>query len=376
MSSSSSSPVTLSLLLLLTTATTTIIYFRARKRKITCQIPNLILKILTKNNSHEFHDAVIALNKVTFGGHDWIAEAFPHWVENTDTNHVLGIFDVRNHNQLVSLEVLRRYSDTIGCVEALRVHPDVRGKGLSHEMQRCLLEYAHVHTPLELLTYTTYNKNVKSIKVATQSRFKPHQRFCYVMIAEQEYQDGEDTLWMTFKATPLKKYREKVTSIIPPFTLQHSQSQLREIKDGRFITKLIMTETQTKVMLLSWKPVFVQDLFKETLPMGKHQVLLSDVGISIGSINNAGARVQYISRRTARSVDMVQSLTITERQQLLFEFYDVLIHLQEWLQKTIDKNTNGCWFAYPEEFHPFMVEYGLDLEDMKYEMLLTYEIKR
>lgn len=88
-------------------------------------------------------EAIEAINAATYGGQDYIASAFAGWLKSQEAGDLwtLGVED--GDGNLAGLEVLSPHDGgKTGWLDALRVHPDFRRKGLAQLIQQRLVDVA------------------------------------------------------------------------------------------------------------------------------------------------------------------------------------------------------------------------------------------
>jgi GNAT superfamily N-acetyltransferase len=102
----------------------------------------------------------------TYGGHDYVADVFQQWLDHEGQGVVTAAID-DFEGRLAGFEVLTLYDGgKTGWLEALRVHPRCRGKGLATALQSHLVAVARDLLQLKRVRYTTATANIASRRLA------------------------------------------------------------------------------------------------------------------------------------------------------------------------------------------------------------------
>ena len=105
---------------------------------------------------------IIEISKNTWDGHDYVPNFFDSWLIDRDS-HPVGIED---DGHIVALANLRVVDDgKTGWMEALRVHPSYRGKGLATTLTQHVVQLA-MNIPVKQIRYTTAASNTTSLHLA------------------------------------------------------------------------------------------------------------------------------------------------------------------------------------------------------------------
>jgi RimJ/RimL family protein N-acetyltransferase len=116
--------------------------------------------------------AILAIAERTWDGHDYLPAIFDTWV--ADSRAYFGAL-VRD-GRLIGCCRVHPFDDTHGWLEALRVHPDHQHRGLGRELARHVMSQA-VAMGLRQLHFSTYFKNVSSIRISEQIGFQRRATF-------------------------------------------------------------------------------------------------------------------------------------------------------------------------------------------------------
>ena len=129
--------------------------------------------------SHD-RDDVAELARHTYGGHDYICEQLPEWCASP----ACAPHGIEVAGQLVALENARLLDDgrTLW-LEALRVHPTMRRRGLASRLQHGTLHAARQRWPgLQRVRYTTQLTNGASIALARSCGMREAYRWGFVFV--------------------------------------------------------------------------------------------------------------------------------------------------------------------------------------------------
>lgn len=111
---------------------------------------------------------ILEIARHTWEGHDYIPYFFDAWLKDKDS-HPVGI---EYNGHIVALANLRVIDDgRTGWMEALRVHPNHRGKGLATTLTRYVVQLAK-KIPVERIRYTTHVGNETSLHLAETVNMK------------------------------------------------------------------------------------------------------------------------------------------------------------------------------------------------------------
>jgi GNAT superfamily N-acetyltransferase len=168
-----------------------------RRRRLLCRgkssNPEQEYRLVEVQPCHYRSIVELALN--TFGGHDWIQNDFHNWFLEGREYIILGLEARQGDPTLAALLLMRpNFQDQVGCLEALRVHPNHRGKGLGHFIQKKTIQVIKQRNDklnLKRLRYTVYDENIPSIRIAIDSGFKEKYSFPYIMVADDENDNPE-----------------------------------------------------------------------------------------------------------------------------------------------------------------------------------------
>ena len=105
---------------------------------------------------------VLEIARHTWDGHDYVPYFFDKWLSDRNS-HSIGM---ESDGHIIALANLRVIDNgKTGWMEALRVHPDYRGKKLATIMTKYVVELAK-SIPVERIRYTTAVDNTKSLHLA------------------------------------------------------------------------------------------------------------------------------------------------------------------------------------------------------------------
>jgi GNAT superfamily N-acetyltransferase len=107
-------------------------------------------------------DDVLEIARHTWDGHDYIPYYFDLWMKDRDS-HPVGVEYSGHIIALANLRVID--GGKTGWMEALRVHPDHRGKGLATLLTRHVVQLA-MSIPVKRIRYTTGVDNKTSLHLA------------------------------------------------------------------------------------------------------------------------------------------------------------------------------------------------------------------
>ncbi len=117
-----------------------------------------IIRPLRKSDRED----VLEIARHTWEGHDYIPYIFDSWLEDKDS-HPVG---VEYNDHIIALANLRVIDDgRTGWMEALRVHPNHRGKGLATALTQYVVRLAE-NIPVYCIRYTTSVGNETSLHLA------------------------------------------------------------------------------------------------------------------------------------------------------------------------------------------------------------------
>lgn len=166
----------------------------------------------------EDRDAVAELARHTYNGHDWIMTSWNAWLQQRDGGRLLG-FELEG--RLAGIENVRIVDGgTTGWLEALRVHPAVRGRGLAGQLQQKAIDVATRTFPgLECFRYTTHALNRASRKLASRCGLSEVYKWGVVLLSSSSVAaapatpDGVKEPEL-FAAVPLAEYVTRVEAEI------------------------------------------------------------------------------------------------------------------------------------------------------------------
>lgn len=111
---------------------------------------------------------ILEIARHTWDGHDYIPFFFDGWLKDKDS-HPVGI---EYNGHIIALANLRVIDDgRTGWMEALRVHPNHRGKGLATALTQYVVQLAK-RIPVERIRYTTHVGNETSLHLAETVNMK------------------------------------------------------------------------------------------------------------------------------------------------------------------------------------------------------------
>lgn len=106
------------------------------------------------------------ISGLTYGGHDYVAKVFTDWLERQGQDVFTATIE-SSAGTLAGFEVLTLYdAGRTGWLEALRVHPHFRGRGLATALQSHLITVAR-GLRLSRVRYTTAAANIPSKRLAS-----------------------------------------------------------------------------------------------------------------------------------------------------------------------------------------------------------------
>ena len=105
---------------------------------------------------------ILEIARHTWDGHDYVPNFFDSWLKDKDS-HTVGIED---DGHIIAMANLRVIDDgKTGWMEALRVHPSYRGKGLATILTQHVVQLAK-SIPVKRIRYTTAASNKTSLHLA------------------------------------------------------------------------------------------------------------------------------------------------------------------------------------------------------------------
>ncbi|TFG26503.1 GNAT family N-acetyltransferase [Candidatus Thorarchaeota archaeon] len=105
---------------------------------------------------------ILEIARNTWDGHDYVPKFFDSWLKDIDS-YPVGIED---DGHIIALANLRVIDDgKTGWMEALRVHPSYRGKGLATILTQHIVQLA-MNIPVKRIRYTTAVSNKTSLHLA------------------------------------------------------------------------------------------------------------------------------------------------------------------------------------------------------------------
>jgi len=281
----------------------------------------------------------------TFGNHDWIVEAFQnHWFDPSSAGMYFP-YCVEIDSVIASLVVLRMVNSHVGCLEALRVAVEFRSRGLAHIMVKAICDLARSSVPgLNKLRYCTYNKNHRSLAVATGQGFKVISEFPYVMLAD--HSQGDDVSFFTFPDVTIAAYRSRLVGACS------AENALKSLKTTRAIdeTHAALRRAGASIVIQDWKPYDVDEedvkiLFEDQSRAG-HYAFISDLGVSLGKIRPDGlgfiCLFEYYPFKQASLLSSED-----DDQQAHAKLLDFCSHCVRWLDDLVKLGGDTVWFAYP-----------------------------
>jgi RimJ/RimL family protein N-acetyltransferase len=156
---------------------------------------------------------VLELARHTWEGHDYIPYQFDMWLKDKEA-HPVGI---EYDGHIIALANLRVIDDgRTGWMEALRVHPAHRGKGLATALTRHVVQLAR-SIPVERIRYTTAVDNETSLHLAKGVGMK--RRFSLAV----HWQENPAEISWRISASPLLEvsadevYQNLTNSMLLPF---------------------------------------------------------------------------------------------------------------------------------------------------------------
>ncbi len=114
-------------------------------------------------------------------GHDYLPMVFDRWVEDAGSSF-LGLFE---DERLVGCGRMMQFDDRRVWMEALRVDPADQGKGWGREITRRMIRLA-VDSGYEELYFSTYFRNLASIRITEQFGFSIIARYSYLEMDVKE----------------------------------------------------------------------------------------------------------------------------------------------------------------------------------------------
>eukprot|EP00040_Diaphanoeca_grandis_P039550 m.259394 g.259394 ORF g.259394 m.259394 type:complete len:368 (+) comp37976_c0_seq1:116-1219(+) len=264
-----------------------------------------VVRAVTKNDRAD----ITEMARHTYGGHDWIMLEFDNWLESKTSFP----FGIEIEGTLKVLEVLRVIDDgETAWLDALRVHPSQRGKGLARRMQQFLVKNALENNPqLKRIRYTTLIHNKASLRLAESVGLNPVFTFSIVMKTASAPEDttpknvGDFEQWSNQNLESYSKaLQTAIDTPLPATTLATNQQQQQQPQQPLLTPKLSLTHwdskrtldgqqdvmdfvmkvhasTNTPVLMLDWK---AWQFTRENLQM------IIDKGVSITTIEGDGCR--------------------------------------------------------------------------------------
>jgi ribosomal protein S18 acetylase RimI-like enzyme len=107
-------------------------------------------------------DDILEISRHTWDGHDYVPNFFDSWLKDK-SSHPVGIEDEGHIIALANLRVID--AGKTGWMEALRVHPNYRGKGLATILTQHVVQLAK-SIPVQRIRYTTAVSNETSLHLA------------------------------------------------------------------------------------------------------------------------------------------------------------------------------------------------------------------
>lgn len=160
-------------------------------------------------------DDIIEISRNTWDGHDYVPNFFDSWLKDMDS-HPVGIED---DGHIIALANLRVVDDgKTGWMEALRVHPSYRGKGLATILTQHVVQLA-MNIPVKHIRYTTAASNKTSLHLAETVGMK--RKFT---LAGYWQENPSEISWRSsnkpiFKTTATDVYQSLIDARLLPFNI-------------------------------------------------------------------------------------------------------------------------------------------------------------
>jgi len=299
------------------------------------------------------YDGVAELASYTYGGHDWILNEYESWFSQGSSRSciVLGMECVRT-GALAGLFVLRPIpGDRVGCLEALRVHPDHRGRGLAHRLQREMIAEARRRKQsgelaVDKLRYSVYDENAASVRVAEGSGMKVAYSYPYLMVAEDEH-NPENEFLGRIGPNAIQILLDDCLHAIQSFDKKQTLPPLNTLSSPEEVFSRLKA-MGVEVLYQDWKPYATSvDNLGLLTEAKNHTALSSKDGLSLGTIrpDNRG-KICIVTHYSTHSDPAM----------------DVLRHFIHWLQ--ICKREQGgevtsFYCSYPEAAHLALKRLGI-----------------
>lgn len=340
---------------------------RRRKRKALSKVLNLEQTYRVIHVQPFHYKFIVELGLHTYGGHDYIQHDFHKWFE-IDGMIILGVEHIQE-NDLIALMIMRpNLKDHVGCLEALRVHPKHRGKGLGHFLTRSMIEtikernQTNKFAPIKRLTYVVYDENVASIQIAIKSGFQIRYEFPYIMIAEESADpDSGDEVFLCRNGPGsfLKFYqdckaaRDFLLGKDLPVALSLVELKTPEIIFDR------LNQLDVKLLYQDWKPydLTVANVVEMTR---KRQVAYElpgkeNTGVSFGNIREDGTGKICVVAHYWKSNNLDNHVAAAR---------DFLIHIVHWLEiAQKEPGATSMYCNYPKEAYEVLA--NLDIPKKK-----------
>jgi len=301
---------------------------------------------------------VEAIASLTFGAHDWIVDAFKNdWFASAPV-HIPLCLEV--DGVVAALIVVRRANTTVGCVEALRVPAEYRGRGYAHVMLEAACAYAAKElSGVRTLRYTTYDLNTRSRAVCTAAGFALAKAWPYCMVADASV--GDDVEFMTFKSMTVREYRSRLGR-----AAKTTAAALRKTTDAAQV-KAALLRAGESVIIQNWKPLDVENVHALLDEDGGHYALMPPQeehgGFSIGTIRPDGAGLIALFSYYAALPGGAETAS------------DLCTHAAAWLDALVAQGGNSFWYVYPAAMRDDLVSLGLlNAAHMHKEMLHEKQI--
>lgn len=132
-------------------------------------------------------ERVYEMTKNIWRGNDYIPGVFEELVKN-GRSHFLGI---EKHGKLIALANLYLIDESFGWLEALRVDPELTGKGWGKKMVESICYFA-IDKGLSELFFSTYYRNKASINLNEKFGFMRYETFTNLALDLENTKSGND----------------------------------------------------------------------------------------------------------------------------------------------------------------------------------------
>lgn len=282
----------------------------------------------------------------TYGGNDWIMNAFEGWIASP-LDLTLGIVF---NGSLRALENLRLVDDgRTGWIEALRVHPTVRRRGLAMRLQSELIKAAKDRWPtIERFRYTTASFIPASLKIANACGMKAVHRWGFSLASSAK--TGSDEIAAHASPTELcarlRKEYEKVNIQVAEETAVMSSCSAADV------TKIATrkgSSMATVGMLCDWKVECACD---------RAVAKLFEAGTTAAVLRNDNGRESLSLGRTRPDFTgtvRVWTIEVDDIGHLNERYRDFLVLAIHECEIAEKHETSSCMFFFPLEFNPALL---------------------